>query len=34
MLVGAGRVEAVSEDDHAPAGNRVRGLDASNPRLF
>jgi hypothetical protein len=34
MLVGARRVEAVSEEDQAPAGNRVRRLDASDPRLF
>jgi hypothetical protein len=34
MLVGSCRVKAVSEEDHASAGNRVRGLDASNPRLF
>jgi len=34
MLVGARRVEAVSEKEDAPAGNRVRRLDASNPRLF
>jgi hypothetical protein len=34
MLVGARRVEAVSEKEDAPAGNRVRRLDASDPRLF
>jgi hypothetical protein len=34
VLVGARRVEALSEDAHAPTGNRVRGLDASNPRLL
>jgi hypothetical protein len=34
MLVRARGVEAVPEDAYAPAGNCVRGLDASNPRLF
>jgi hypothetical protein len=34
MLVGARRVESVSEEDQAPAWNRVRRLYASDPRLF
>jgi hypothetical protein len=34
MLLGARGVEALSEDAHAPAGNGVLGLDASNSRLF